>query len=166
MWNDDITKANIYRHIISYGIHMGSKIESCTRIFLFDCDRFYFDTSCVKRYPIFMAYNTQDFLEDTSQEIPVTTDPVCHKIHINRRTSLKSIHGIKQRAAFQQEFVLVLAYRNPVKQSLVEVPCQKIHVFIACLIHEVEQACLYRLAIVFLSHYLILLRFRDNFSTC
>ena len=31
-----------------------------------------------------MAYDTQDFLEDTSQEIPVTTDPVCHKIHINR----------------------------------------------------------------------------------
>ncbi len=48
MWNDDIAKANIYRHIISYGIHMGGKIESCTRIFLFDRDRFYFDTSRVK----------------------------------------------------------------------------------------------------------------------
>ena len=73
-----------------------------------------------------MAYDTQDLLEDTSQEIPVTTDPVCHKIHINRRTSLKSIHGIKQRTAFQQEIVLVQAYRSPAKQSLVEVSCQKI----------------------------------------
>lgn len=58
---------------------MDSKIESCTKIFLFDCNRFYFDTSCVKRYPIFMAYDTQDFLEYTSQEIPATTDPVRHK---------------------------------------------------------------------------------------
>ena len=49
------------------------------KIFLFDCNRFYFDTSCVKRYPIFMAYDTQDFLEYTSQEIPATTDPVRHK---------------------------------------------------------------------------------------
>ena len=57
--------------------------------------------------------------------------------------------------------VLILDYRYSVKQPLVEISCQEIHIFIACLIHQIEQAGLNRLTVVFLSH-LILLLFQDN----
>lgn len=79
MWNDDIVKVNIYRYIISYGIYMDSKIEFCIKIFFFDCNWFYFDIFCVKRYFIFMVYDIQDFLEYMSQEIFVMIDFVCYK---------------------------------------------------------------------------------------
>ena len=48
-------------------------------------------------------------MEHMRKEIHVTADSVCHKVYIYRWTSLKSIHGVKQRASFQQEVVLVLA---------------------------------------------------------
>ena len=66
---------------------------------------------------------------------------------------------------FLKKIVLVLTNRYSVKQPFVEISCQEIHIFIACLIHQIEQAGLNRLTIVFLSH-LILLLFQDNFSMC
>ena len=57
--------------------------------------------------------------------------------------------------AFQQKIVLILAYRYSVKQPLVEISCQEIHIFIACLIHQIEQAGLNRLTVVFLSHLIL-----------
>ncbi len=43
------------------------------------------------------------------------------------------------------------------------VSCKKIHISIACLVHQIEQTSLDRLAIVFSCHFILLL-FQDNFS--
>ena len=65
----------------------------------------------------------------------------------------------------EPKIVLILAYRYSVKQPLVEISCQEIHIFIACLIHQIEQAGLNKLTVVFLSHFILLL-FQDNFLMC
>lgn len=56
---------------------------------------------------------------------------------------------------FIQKIVLVLTNRYSVKQPFVEISCQEIHIFIASLIHQIEQAGLNRLTVVFLSHLIL-----------
>lgn len=79
IWGNNITKTNVNRHVIRNGIHVGSKVESGARIFLFDSDRFQPDAINVKRHSILIAYYVQDFLEHMRKEIPVTADSVCQK---------------------------------------------------------------------------------------
>ena len=134
---------------------MGRKVKSCARILLFNSYRLQLDAVNIKRYSILIAYNAQNFLEHVRKEIPITANSICHEINIYCRTCLKSVHSIKQRATFQQKIVLILAYRYSVKQPLVEISCQEIHIFIACLIHQIEQAGLNRLTVVFLSHLIL-----------
>ena len=47
-----------------------------------------------------------------------------------------------------QEIVLILADGDTIQQTLVEIARQKVHVFIALLVHEIEQSCFDRLSVV------------------
>ena len=146
-------------------VHMCREEEASAWIFLFYRNGFHRYIFCVELNTVLVTDYAQYLLEHTCQKLSVTTNFLGHKIHIYRRTSFKAIHCIKQRTAFQQKIVFILTHRNSIEQTLIEVSCQKIHLFIACLVHQIEQACLYRLAIVLLFHSIQLL-FLCNSSIC
>ena len=159
----DVSKAYVHGHFMNNAVHICREEEPCTRIFLFHSDRLHRYVFRIKRNAILITGYAQYFLEHLCQELSVTAYAFCHEVHVYGWASVKAIHRIEQRTAFKQKVVLVLTYRYPVQQSLVEVSCKKIHIFIACLVHQIEQTSLDRLAIVLLSHFILLL-FQDNYS--
>lgn len=148
----DISKAYVHGHFMNNAVHICREEEPCTGIFLFHGDRLHRYVFRIKRNAILITGYAQYFLEHLCQELSVAAYSFCHEVHVYGWASVKAIYRIEQRTAFKQKVVLVLTYRYPVQQSLVEVSCKKIHIFIACLVHQIEQTSLDRLAIVLLSH--------------
>ena len=96
----------------------------------------------------FTSYLT-NLLEHTLDVLGIVADAPRHEVDIQGWTRLKAIVGIEQRAAFQNEPILVFTDGKSIQQTFLEVTREKQLRTIVLISRYIEQTLLNRLAMVF-----------------